>query len=469
LTWNPYVRSDFIDYYPSRDPFADQPATIFEKRNLKNFGTRGDISYVKGVHNFKTGVQISRTHLNEDFGFGITDPTYVDPEQQPGLVPYDLTRGGRRLNFNGAANIDQFAWYAQDAITLGDLTLNGGLRVDWYNGLSQDTGVEPRAGIAYHVKPTGTVLRLGYSHTFETPYNENLILSSSTGSGGLAVNALGAHAATPLRAGSRDQYNAGFEQAVAKKVVISADYFWKYTLNGFDFSALLDTPIVFPITWRKSKIDGVAARINLVDVHGFSGYTSFGHSRARYFGPSNGGLIFNSPLDTSVFRIDHDQAFQQTTYLRYQPLLKMQPWIAFTWRYDSGLVAGSVPDLASALALTADQQAAIGFFCGGQTAALTHAITQCSSVSSGATRLVIPRPGTFDPDHNPPRIAPRNLFDVGMGFDNLLRSEGRRKVTLQLMATNLSNAVALYNFLSTFSGTHFVAPRAYQVQLGFAF
>ena len=25
-------------------------------------------------------------------------------------------------------------------------------------------------------------------------------------------------------------------------------------------------------------------------------------------GPENGGLIFNSPLDTSVFRIDHDQA-----------------------------------------------------------------------------------------------------------------------------------------------------------------
>jgi hypothetical protein len=29
--------------------------------------------------------------------------------------------------------------------------------------------------------------------------------------------------------------------------------------------------------------------------------------------------------------------------------------------------------------------------------------------------------------------------------------------------------VALYNFLSTFSGTHFIAPRTYQASLGYAF
>jgi hypothetical protein len=466
FTLNPYVRSDFINYYPSRDPLADQPATIFEKRSLKNFGTRADLSLVKGKHNFKTGIQISRTHLNENFGFGITDPTYVDPMDQPGLLPYDLTRGGSLLNFSAASNIDQFAWYVQDAVTLGNLT--GGLRVDWYNGLTEDTGVQPRAGAAYHIKRTGTVLRIGYSHTFETPYNENLILSSSTGSGGLAVNALGAFEAEPLQPGRRDQYNAGFEQALLRRIVIDADYFWKYTHNGFDFSSLLDTPIVFPITWRKSKIDGIAARIALTNYHGLVAYTSFGHSRARYFGPSNGGLIFESPLETEVFRIDHDQAFQQTTYARYQAPLKIEPWVAFTWRYDSGLVAGSVTSLDDALALTADQQAAIGFFCGNQMATLGNPITTCSSPNFGATRLVIPAPGTFNADHNPPRIASRHLFDVSVGLGNLLRKE-RYKLKLTLLVTNLTNKVALFNFLSTFSGTHFVAPRAYQAELGFDF
>jgi len=69
----------------------------------------------------------------------------------------------------------------------------------------------------------------------------------------------------------------------------------------------------------------------------------------------------------------------------------------------------------------------------------------------------------------PDRVKPRNLFDVAVGTDNLLRSEGRNKVTLRFTVTNLMNKVALYNFLSTFSGTHFVAPRTYQATAGFQF
>jgi hypothetical protein len=38
-----------------------------------------------------------------------------------------------------------------------------------------------------------------------------------------------------------------------------------------------------------------------------------------------------------------------------------------------------------------------------------------------------------------------------------------------LTAINLTNKTALYNFLSTFSGTHFVTPRAYTAELGFHF
>jgi hypothetical protein len=34
---------------------------------------------------------------------------------------------------------------------------------------------------------------------------------------------------------------------------------------------------------------------------------------------------------------------------------------------------------------------------------------------------------------------------------------------------NVTNKVALYNFLSTFSGTHYVTPRAETVELGFHF
>ena len=43
------------------------------------------------------------------------------------------------------------------------------------------------------------------------------------------------------------------------------------------------------------------------------------------------------------------------------------------------------------------------------------------------------------------------------------------KVSLQLTAINITNNYELYNFLSTFSGTHYVTPRALTAQLGFHF
>ena len=130
-------------------------------------------------------------------------------------------------------------------------------------------------------------------------------------------------------------------------------------------------------------------------------------------------------------------------------------------------MAGNIPDLATALSLTGAQQSAIGFFCGSQMATLASPITSCSG-SYGASRVIIPAPGTANPDTNPPRIAPRHIFDLSVGTENLLRTEPVH-MTLKFAVLNLANQVALYNFLSTFSGTHFVEPRSYQVSMGVRF
>jgi hypothetical protein len=46
--------------------------------------------------------------------------------------------------------------------------------------------------------------------------------------------------------------------------------------------------------------------------HGVSVFSVLGHTRDRFFNPEVGGILFNSPLQSGVFRIDHDQAFPQT-------------------------------------------------------------------------------------------------------------------------------------------------------------
>ncbi len=229
---------------------------------------------------------------------------------------------------------------------------------------------------------------------------------------------------------------------------------------------LFDTPLVFPISWDHSKIDGFTGRLNIVEHGGFSAFVVMAHTNAIFSGPGNGGL-FVEPA-SGEFRIDHDQKFNSTVNLQQTFDKTHGIWGALSWRYDSGLVAGSVPDFATALTLSGDQQAAIGLFCGSVVATRDSPIESCSSSDRGAKRLVIPADGTEDDVNNPPRIAPRHIVDLGFGADNLFHSD-RAKVKLRFSVLNVTNKDALYNFLSTFTGTHFISPRAYQVHVGVGF
>ena len=108
--------------------------------------------------------------------------------------------------------------------------------------------------------------------------------------------------------------------------------------------------------------------------------------------------------------------------------------------------------------LTNDQQTQAGITCGGVKATLTAGFQSCAPSAYSSSLVSIPAPGTENDDKNPPRIAPRNLFDASIGKDNLFHKD-HYKVDLDLTAINVTNKCALYNFLSTFSGTHYVTPR----------
>jgi len=473
LSINPYYRLDNVKYFASPNPFADDTISFSQSRRLNNVGIKSDLSYVKGRHNAKFGVQFSHTFLDEGFQFGITDPNFNDPAGSdflPGLAPFDLTRGGQPFVFNGHTDIKQEAVYGQDNLTVGHATFLLGLRFDNYNGITKGHLLQPRIGVSYLVQPTKTVLRASYTRNFETPYNENLVLSSTTGAGGLANGVLGDTSNLPLQPGRRNQFNVGFQQGIGKYLVFDADYFNKRTTNAYDFNVLFNTSVAFPISWNQSRLDGVSFRANLANYHGLTAFVVAGHTRARFFPPETGGLFFNSDLPTGGFRIDHDQVFEQTSQVQYQFMhwKKLAPYAAFTWRYDSGLVAGAVPDFATALGFNADEQQQIGLFCGNNFATLTNPITSCNSPNFGALRVRIPAEGTENDDTNPPRIAPRHIFDFSVGTDNLLRTE-HTKMTLRFTVINLTNKNSLYNFESTFSGTHFISPRAFQVQTGITF
>ncbi len=561
FTLGAFVRRDQYNYYPSSDPFADlgppslQRQSVGQNRTLTNAGIRSDLSYVKGINNIKGGVTYEQTLLNEDDTLGIVDPAYnapcitaspatpltpyvpvpglINPSQcaganlpntlaeygalgylsngqpydpnpnfypvfNPTLAPYDLTRGGGLYTFNGHTDVKELALYLRDQITYHNWAFNVGMRGDFYNGLTVARQAEPRVGISYNIKKTSTILRVSYARTLESPFNENLVLSSIGCSNAvlsplLACSPVLNGLSNPLSPGFRNEFHAGFEQAFGKYVVFSGEWITKYTHNGYDFSVLGNTPITFPIEWHNAKIPGYAGRLAVPNLHGFSGQMVFSSVSARFFQPQIGGAGATVSTGAGLpFRIDHDEKFNQTTHVQYQPW-KVGPWVGFNWRYDSGLVAGNAPCYgdqafnncpqsttiggqpavvlqdAFGHPLSADQEYEAGFTCNGVHATPTSPLpSTCLASQFGSSLIKVPAINAENDDHNPPRIASRNLFDVSLGDDNLFKGD-HYKWSLTLTAVNVTNKLALYNFLSTFSGTHYVSPRALTAQLGFHF
>jgi hypothetical protein len=537
LNFGAFVRRDNYHYFPSENPLADlgppslQTSSIAQERTLTNSAVHSDISYAKGIHTFKAGAQYGQTFLNENDSLGVVEATYdapcmdvngnqlagfsgptacngatslVNPNYNAVLAPYDLTRGGNYYLYTGHTDVKELGLYAQDQIKAGNWLFNLGLREDIYNGLTRANQAQPRVGVAYTIKPSGTVLRVSYARSLETPFNENLVLSSEGCSNAVLAPLLNCTAgvSTAEAPGFRNEFHAGFQQAFGKRVVVSGEYIWKYTHNAFDFSVLGNTPITFPIDWHNSKIPGYALHVEIPEFHNISAYVVMSSVAARFYPPQVAGAGATVGQTGLPFRIDHDEKFNQDTHLQYTlPGTKGLGglWGGFNWRYDSGQVAGSTPcyglsdpntpcanssttldgqpavamvdtNIAGTvnpvtgqttyLPLTADQEFQAGLTCNGLRATPTHALPAvCPADQFSSTLLRVPAPGAGDNDHNPQRIAPRDLFDASIGKNNIFHKE-RYKVDLDLTAINVTNKYALYNFLSTFSGTHYVSPRA---------
>ena len=88
-----FVRRDAFNYYPSNDPFNDlgpanlQRETVAQQRTLLNAGALANVTYTKGIHNIKAGIEYEQTFLNENDQLGIVDPTFNAPCMNGSGVP----------------------------------------------------------------------------------------------------------------------------------------------------------------------------------------------------------------------------------------------------------------------------------------------------------------------------------------------------------------------------------------------
>lgn len=407
----------------------DTPVSAEQTRHLSTATAGARWNTQAGAHTLRAGFDVQRFPVSENFSFGITDASFnaPGPDFNPNLARFDLTRPDSRLfRFSGKATGALDAGYAQDQVRLGAWQFSLGLRFDSYRFLVHGTQIQPRLGVSYHLRDSGTVFRASYNRLYQTPPNENLLLSSSPAAAEIAPPAITAALGTAvvlIQPERQDFLEAGVEQAIAGRARVSVSYYHKRARDQQDNNNFLNTGVIFPITLARIRVNGLESRLTLPEAAGISSSVSFTHSRAISTPPFTGGLyIGNEALDlltAGPFVIDHDQPLAIHTIVNYRH--RRGFYANLSARYDSGLVAN--PSDPVEVAADPDYADLLPY------------------VKLGG---------------NPSRVRPRTIVDAGAGYEHK-RAE-RRLWDASIQVTNLTNRTALYNFQSVFVGTRVVQP-----------
>lgn len=392
----------------------DFPYWAKQDRTLDNLGAQVSYTQRWGKENLlKLGFQRITFPIHERFSFAVTDDTLVaGPADR--LYPYSPSGGGNLFRFDARLNPTLTSAFVQNDIHLGAFFLALGLRHDAYTVAEiSDNLLQPRLGLSYRVDATGTVLRASYDRLMILREHENLALSLSQQAWDLGPNA-GAPR-QPLRPERQHSYSYGVEQQLGKAGRIMVEYWEKQSRNAGDNAQFLNTGVLFPVGADRGTFRGMNLRLDLVPVKGWSAYLSLGRSRVRFQAPLVGGLQLDTPevAPGQWFFIDHDQKLSAQAGITYEHEGLVAQVIG---RYDSGLVA---KDPAEA---NGNPDYAFG----------TSYVRQDSE-------------GTW-------RIQPRTTWNLSLGQEWKLA--GTRRLALGVDLLNATDEKGLYNFLSTFGGTH---------------
>lgn len=412
---------------------ADYPVWVEQDRTLDNQGLQSIYTQQVGAGGtVKAGLSYIRYPIHERFSFAITDPNQVTNPADP-LYPYTPAGGGNIFHFDDSLTPTLASAFVQSDWKLAAWHVSAGLRYDRYtqNGFTQGQ-LQPRIGLAYTVPVLGTVLRASYDRLMITPENENLGLSLSQ-----AARNLGAQAGTPapaLASEIQNSFSYGAEQQLGQVGRLSVDYWEKKSVDAADNEQFFNTGIVFPIAAARGLFRGWDLRFDLVPVHGFSTYLSLGHTRAIFETPTVGGLALDAPdAPGTRYLIDHDEKISGQLGFRYE----QDAWFAQAqMRYDSGLVAGDPTGISP-------NDPDYGF-----------GLSYIEPASDGMGNTIY-------------RVKPRTVWDFNSGKTFKLADKRSLEVGADLL--NAFDKKAIYNFLSTYGGTHVIAPRTLAVHVKFRF
>jgi outer membrane cobalamin receptor len=301
------------------------PVIAFQHNYFREGYFKGTVAVHKKRHEIKVGIESDSTFLHEKFNDFITDPDDFDPGTPQ---TYAFT--------SNKPDLEQSA-FIQDEIRLGKFTVSAGLRWDHYQLIVNQNAVSPRLGVGYYIPKLDLVFHATYDRIFQTPSNENLLISSSPSIVSLSDDVL----RLPVKPSHGNYYEVGFSKGFFGHVRFDANGYARRVDNFADDDQLLSTAVSFPIAFDKAYIYGAEGKLEIPYWHRFSGFVSYSYMVASAYLPVTGGLFLGDDASdalsniTGRFWVSQDQRATVRTRVRYDFTKRL--WGAVGGEYGSGL------------------------------------------------------------------------------------------------------------------------------------
>jgi len=295
-------------------------------RSPLTVGIKADLSTAWHGHFFKGGVDLVRLREKESFFFN----SRGDPDVFPAF-------GGGLLG--GQASI-----YVQDHFSpFRNLTVDLGVRYDYFDLV--DTGVQtsPRVGLAYHIPQTKSVIHAAYNRYFSPPPIEYSLLASFIGHNAVDPD----QRVGNVRPYTQNYYEVGWAQELAPRVSLELNGYLHTGHNAFENHEISISRIFVPINFHTSRSTGLELVLNMTQLqkYGITGRFQYALAKTFFYGPISGGFAGDEPLVAGERIVPaFDQTHTGTAQIFYHNRWRSS-WLGAAMRYGSGTIVENGPRL----------------------------------------------------------------------------------------------------------------------------
>jgi hypothetical protein len=309
-----YERGGSDRVLPTTDPIT--PFSTASRSPL-TLGIKSDVSHYWHGHFFKAGVDLTRLREDESFFF--------DSRGDPDVFP----------PFGGGLLGGQASAYVQDHFSpVRNLSMDLGLRYDYFDLV--DTGVEtsPRVGLAYHFTKTNSVVHAAYNRYFSPPPIEYSLLASF----------IGHHAVDPdqrvgdVRPYAQNYFEVGWAQQLRPRTSLEVNAYLHTGHNSFENHEISISRIFVPINFHTARSECLELVLNMRPWErlGISGRFQYALAKTYFYGPITGGFAGDEPLEPGERIVpSFDQTHTGTAQIFYHHRWRGF-WTGSALRYGSG-------------------------------------------------------------------------------------------------------------------------------------